>query len=324
MSRGWAHTADEAVAALLTDWLTELEGVRMASPHTIRAYRGDVADFLSFLAEYHGRRVSPADLADADLTGFRAWLSKRAARGNGMATRARGLAGLRNLMRWLDKAGTLHNAKLALVKTGRIRKPLPRPLAVADALALPDAAASLPEEPWVGLRDRALFLILYGCGLRLGEALALPRAVAPLGDTLTVLGKGRKERQVPVLGAVRDAVSAYLAACPHAIAPDQPLFRGLRKPHLNPSMAQGALRMLRTVMGLPDSATPHALRHSFATHLLNGGVDLRAIQELLGHASLSTTQRYAEIETTRLAEIHAAAHPRSRMKTPLAKDDPAG
>jgi len=198
------------------------------------------------------------------------------------------------------------------VRTPKVGRSLPRPLAVADALEVVERPRALDEEPWVAKRDTALFTLLYGCGLRIGEALALNRRDAPSGEPMKVSGKGRKERLVPVLPAVAEAIADYLDACPHPGGDGGPLFLGVRGARLNAGVAQRQMRLLRADLGLPESATPHSLRHSFATHLLAGGGDLRTIQELLGHASLSTTQRYTEVDADRLMEVYRAAHPRAR------------
>lgn len=228
------------------------------------------------------------------------------------SSRARAVSALRNFYRWLDRAGVLHNPKIGALATPRLPQGVPKPLAPADAASLLRAAEESVAEPWIGLRDRALFTLLYGAGLRISEALALDRGALPLGEALIVLGKGRKERMVPLLPAVTLAVAAYVDACPFHGGKDSPLFLGAKGKRLDPAIAQKAMRSLRAQLQLPDTATPHALRHSFATHLLAGGGDLRAIQELLGHASLSTTQRYTEVETERLLSAYRNAHPRAR------------
>ncbi|MGK9168202.1 tyrosine recombinase XerC [Inquilinus limosus] len=307
---GWPAAADLRDAA--GRWRVWLEDEKRVSPHTLRAYLSDVGRFVGFLAEHLGRPPSLNDLAAAALADLRAYQSRRAADGAGAATRARGLSGVRNFLTHLDRAGVLHNAAIGSLRNPKLPKRLPRPLAVSDALNAVDTVEGLSDEAWIGLRDRALLFLLYGCGLRLGEALGLIRREAPKGDTLVVTGKGRKQRMVPVLPAVREAVEAYIAACPYPLAADGPLFLGARGGPLNPGVAERQMRQLRAVLGLPDSATPHALRHSFATHLLVGGGDLRTIQELLGHAALSTTQRYTDIDTDRLMAVYADAHPRAR------------
>ncbi len=304
--------AADDLAATLPGWQSWLSIERKLSPHTVSAYIGDVGAFLGFFAGHLGHPVRLKDLADAGLQEFRAWLARRSSAGATAASRARAVSALRNFYGWLDRAGVLHNAKIGALTTPKLPRAVPKPLPVADAAALLEAAEESVDEPWIGLRDRALFTLLYGCGLRISEALALDRAILPLGDTLTVLGKGRKERMVPLLPAVAAAVAAYDAACPIMGGRERPLFVGAMGKRLDPAIAQKAMRSLRHQLQLPDTATPHALRHSFATHLLTSGGDLRAIQELLGHASLSTTQRYTEIETEQLLSVYAGAHPRAR------------
>ncbi|HLG88820.1 MAG TPA: tyrosine recombinase XerC [Alphaproteobacteria bacterium] len=300
------------MAATLPRWRQWLSVERRFSPHTIEAYESDVAAFVAFLAGHRGHAVRLSDLADAGLGDFRAWLASRAARGAAATSRARAVSALKNLYRWLDRSGVLHNPAIGALSTPKLPRSIPKPLAIDDAAALLDSAETFVEEPWIGLRDRALFTLLYGCGLRISEALTLDRSALPIGESLTVMGKGRKERVVPVLPAVAQAIEAYVAACPYQGGRDAPLFLGARGKRLDAAVAQAAMRSLRRQLQLPDSATPHALRHSFATHLLAGGGDLRAIQELLGHASLSTTQRYTEVETERMLSIYRNAHPRAR------------
>ena len=314
---GFACAADAQDAVLA--WRTWLISERGASDHTVRAYLNDVQSLLAFLCQHQEQPPSLADLARAGLPEFRAWLSSRAGSGAGASSRARQVSGVRSFFRWLDRSGRLHNAAVSILASPKFKRPLPRPLAVADAEGLLNEAATLPDEPWIGLRDRALLTLLYGCGLRIDEALKLNRRDAPLtAETLRVLGKGAKERQVPVLPVVREALAAYLASCPLAAGPADPLFLGARGGRLNGSVARLQVQKLRAQLGLPDSATPHALRHSFATHLLSGGADLRAIQDLLGHASLSTTQRYTDVDAERLLAVYEDAHPRAR-RPPAAK-----
>jgi len=304
--------AAEDLAATLPRWRAWLAVERRFSPHTIVAYEGDVGAFIAFLAGHIGRPVRLADLARASLADFRSWLARRTATGAAATSRARAVSALRNFFRWLDRGGVLHNPAIGALGTPKLPRGVPKPLPVADAAVLLESAEAFVEEPWIGLRDRALFTLLYGCGLRISEALALDRGVVPLGESLAVMGKGRKERIVPVLPAVAEAVATYAVACPHAGGRDAPLFVGAKGKRLDPAVAQRAMRSLRLQLQLPETATPHALRHSFATHLLGNGGDLRAIQELLGHASLSTTQRYTEIETEQLLSIYQGAHPRAR------------
>ena len=307
------QAAPDALDALGA-WRRWLETERRVSEHTLSAYTADVWAFLHFLTLHHGRPPSLLALSGLTTIDFRAWLSHLAREGLSAASRGRALAAVRNLYRWLDRSGRAHNPSIATISTPRAKRPVPRPLTETDTTTLLESATSDAEEVWIGARDRALFTVLYGCGLRISEALALTRRQAPTGESLRILGKGRKERVVPVLPAVRDAVAAYLAVGPHSREPGSPLFVGVRGGPLNPAVAQRRMRDLRRLAGLPESATPHALRHSFATHLLSGGADLRAIQELLGHASLSTTQRYTDVDTQRLMDVYATAHPRAKTK----------
>jgi integrase/recombinase XerC len=307
---GFAGIADDALARALGAWLDWLESERRAAARTIAAYRDDVARFLAFLATHHGAAPSTAMLAGLGPADFRAYLAARRERGVANVSNARALSSLRILFRWLDRNRIVTNHALAQLRSPRLPRVAPKPLSVAEAEALIEDSGD--ERPaWIAARDTALFTLLYGCGLRIGEALALDRGILPLGDTLRVLGKGGKERIVPVLPAVRTAIDAYLALCPRG-GRKQPLFLGARGGRLNPGVVQKRMRALRAALGLPDSATPHKLRHSFATHLLAGGGDLRAIQELLGHASLSTTQRYAEVDAAALKAAYERAHPRAR------------
>lgn len=309
VSLGFAAQADlQDAIARWQRWLSTEKG---ASPATIRAYNTDLAEFLAFMADYRERKPGLNDLGNISLMEFRAWLSARAMEGAQAVTRARGISGVRNLFKWLDRHGIVHNPHIGALKAPKLKSSLPRPLHEKDMGALLDEAASLPDAPWIGLRDRALFTLLYGCGLRISEALALNRNDLPPGSaTVRVLGKGSKERQVPVLPAVNEAVATYLEACPWQGT--DAIFVGSRGDRLNASVARKQMQALRGALQLPDSATPHALRHSFATHLLGGGADLRAIQDLLGHASLSTTQRYTDVDTEKLLAVYANAHPRAR------------
>ena len=297
------------LADALEKWRRWLQSEKNLSRHTLRAYLHDVSVFISFLARHQGAAISLNALAAADLRDFRAWLSARAVDGNGAATRARSLSGVKSLMQWLDRAGILHNAAILTVRTPKKPRKLPRPLAEKQALNL---LTMVEDGEWTGLRDRALFTLLYGCGLRIDEALSLNLTNLPRDGYLRVIGKGRRERQVPVLAIVEQAIARYRAACPFAEEPQRPLFLGVRGKRLRQGIAQKALRDVRVSMGLPENATPHALRHSFASHLLQNGANLREIQELLGHASLSTTQIYTEVDTAKLMAEYRKGFPLSR------------
>ncbi len=291
------------------DWLAD---ERRASPHTLEAYDRDLLSFLAFLSGHFGALPDLATLEALRPADVRAWLARRSQDGLARSSTARALSSLRGFFRFLERRGLASSAALGAVRTPKLPHAVPKPLSVVDARAVIDEAPAFASAPWIGLRDAALLTLLYGCGLRIGEALGLARRDAPAGDTLRVMGKGRKERIVPLLPVVPEAVAAYLAACPHDPGPDGALFLGARGGPLDPAIAQRLMRKLRMALGLPETATPHALRHSFATHLLAAGGDLRAIQELLGHASLSTTQRYTEIDTEQLIAIYEKAHPRAR------------
>ncbi|MBI3516084.1 MAG: tyrosine recombinase XerC [Proteobacteria bacterium] len=303
---------DAAVAAACTGWLDWLAHEKRASPHSVDGYGRDVAAFLDFLQGHLGQAPGLADLAQLTPADFRAYLAHRFDAGLARSSAARGLSALRGFFRFLERRGLAANAALGVVRTPRLPKSVPKALSEDEAAQSLETIEGLALHPWMGKRDLALLTLLYGCGLRLGEALGLTRAQVPRGDALMVTGKGNKQRVVPVLPIVREALDDYLAACPFQLAPDAPLFVGARGGALNPGVVQRQVRRLRAALGLPDTATPHALRHSFATHLLGSGGDLRSIQELLGHASLSTTQRYTTVDSTRLLEIHRAAHPRGR------------
>ena len=311
----WRGHADAQLADILSDWTRWLQDERRAADHTISAYHRDLTQFLSFIAEHQAAPSSPESLAGLRPIDFRAWLAKRSGDGLKRTSLARGLSVVRNFFRWCERNDRLTNQAIQSVRTPRLPHSVPRPLSPADAADVIDVArtATLTDAPWIGLRDAALFTLLYGAGLRISEALGLTRQqFNGVVETLIIDGKGGKQRMVPVLPVVRDAITEYVSACPYPLKGDAALFRGARGGPLNPGVAQARMRLARGVLGLPDTATPHALRHSFATHLLAGGGDLRAIQELLGHASLSTTQRYTEVETDRLMAEYRAAHPRAR------------
>ncbi len=295
-------------------WAAWLSGERRASPHTVAAYGRDLVGFLDFITEHQGERPDLATIGRLTPTDFRAYLAHRARDGIERTSIARGLSVIRGFVKFLDRRGLAANTALAALRAPKLPHSVPKPLTVADAVEAVGAVAELTASAWQGKRDTAVLTLLYGCGLRISEALGLTRRAAPLDATLTITGKGQKERMVPVLPAVRDAVDDYLAACPWRLAPNGPLFVGARGGPLHPRLVQGKMTALRGFLGLPDTATPHALRHSFATHLLGGGGDLRAIQELLGHASLSTTQRYTGVDTERLLAVYESAHPRARGK----------
>ncbi|SEA88861.1 tyrosine-type recombinase/integrase [Rubrimonas cliftonensis] len=302
----------EAAAALLDGWLARLGPVAGRRPATLEAYRRDVSDWLGFLTRHRGEAVTGAALAAADTADLRAWVASL--RGRGLAARsvARALSAVRGFHRWLAETTGAENAAVAAARGPRRPRRLPRPVSPDAARALIAAVDAAAAEPWVGARDAAALTLLWGCGLRIGEALALRGRDAPLPETLLVAGKGGRQRVVPVLPAARAAVEAYRRAAPFSLTSEEALFRGVRGGPLGPRAVQAAMASARMALGLPATATPHALRHAFATHLLAAGGDLRSIQALLGHASLGTTQIYAAVEGSRLAAVHAAAHPRGR------------
>ncbi|MFA5591729.1 MAG: tyrosine recombinase XerC [Micavibrio sp.] len=298
------------LADALLQWHRWLKVEKNVSPHTLRAYSGDLAQFVHFLSHHKARAISIGDVSDAGLSEFRAWMSRQTMNGRGNASRARTLSGVKNFLSWMDKRGMAHNAAIKTVRTPKMPRKLPRPLHEAQAFRLLEESGG---GDWVDLRNRALFTLLYGCGLRIDEALSLNIGGLPRDGFLRVIGKGRKERQVPVLEAVEAALLRYRTACPYAESADRPLFIGEKNgKRLNQGVAQKAMRDVRRALGLPENATPHALRHSFATHLLQNGANLREIQELLGHASLSTTQRYTDINAKEMLEIYKKAHPREQ------------
>lgn len=293
-------------------WLRALSHERLYSGKTIEAYGRDVMQFCTFLGAEARTPQAYLSVRPADL---RLFLAERREKGIESRSIMRQLAGMRSFARYLEREGFGHASAFKAVKGPRIRKGLPRPLAPQDARATATTAIRSGEarEPWIIARDAAVFSLLYGAGLRISEALSLRRRDAPraAGDVLTITGKGGKMRQVPVLPLIVESIGDYLGQCPWKMGPEGPLFVGAKGGALSPRIIQLAMEGLRGAMGLPDSATPHALRHSFATHLLARGGDLRTIQELLGHASLSTTQVYTEVDTARLMATYKAAHPRA-------------
>lgn len=290
-------------------WLAGLAHERRASPHTLRAYGDDMARFLGFLHGHLGGGVNERALAKLVPADIRAFITVRRGEGLGAKGVQRALAAVRSFFRYLARENVLENAAARSLRTPRIRKGLPRPLSERDAARAIEVAGE-NDVAWIARRDAALLTLLYGAGLRISEALSLKRGDVPMAPSLTILGKGRKERIVPVLDSVRDAIAAYAEAIPFTGAKDAPLFLSRRGKPMSPREAQALMQRLRGALGLSERATPHAMRHSFATHLLANGGDLRAVQELLGHASLSTTQTYTEIDTRKLREVYEKAHPR--------------
>ena len=304
--------ADPALMTERQHWLAALAEERRLSDNTLEAYERDTRQFLAFLT---GHLAAPARLRDigalrpADLRGF---LAARRRDGAGARTLGRGLAGLRSFLRHLERKGLANAAGAAAVRSPKQPKSLPKPLSDKQAIAVVDANEQMAEEPWIRSRNAAVLALLYGCGLRISEALALtPADFSGSPTSLRIAGKGGKTRIVPLIAPALRGVEDYTKLCPFPLAGEAPLFRGARGGPLQPAIIQREMQKLRGALGLPDSATPHALRHSFATHLLAGGGDLRTIQELLGHASLSTTQVYTGVDSARLLEIYDRAHPRA-------------
>jgi len=300
--------------AAIGSWQAWLREEKRASAHTCLAYARDLHQFLAFLSEHLGKSPALTDLSALATGDFRAWLAARSAAGLQRSSTARALSTLRGFFRWLKRRGLADNAALSVLRTPKVPKAVPKALSAAEAEEAIATVAQLSDDNWIGKRDCAVLLLLYGCGLRIGEALSLTRGEAPKPgqDSLLITGKGNKQRMVPLLPVVTAAIADYLAACPFAPGKDSPLFLGKRGGPLSARRVQQRLQELRALLGLPESATPHALRHSFATHLLAGGGDLRAIQELLGHASLASTQRYTEVDVAGLLEVYDRAHPRAR------------
>jgi integrase/recombinase XerC len=308
--------ADEGIALQMTRWLAHLRSERRLSPKTLEAYARDLRQFLEFLAEHWGARVTLARFAALEASAVRAFMAMRRADEIGGRSLMRTLAGLRSFGRFLEREGKGKVGALSAIRAPKVGKSLPKPVSVIAAKRFTDAdeRAGEARDPWIWARDAAVMALLYGSGLRISEALGLRRRDVPLpgaGDVLIVNGKGNKTRMVPVLQNVLSLIQDYVAVCPHPLPAEGPIFVGARGGPLSPRIIQLTMARLRGALGLPDSATPHALRHSFATHLLGRGGDLRAIQELLGHASLSTTQIYTGIDSERLLEVYRSAHPRA-------------
>jgi len=301
----------------LGQWLSWLTHERRVADLTRAAYARDIGQFLAFLARHQGELPHLSTLAKLNRGDFRAWMAARQADRIEARSLARALSALKNLFRFLGRRGLGANGAIATLRAPKLPRAVPKPLTVGEALETIDAVASLQEVDWIGKRDAAILILLYGAGLRIGEAVSLNRRDLPMkGEacTLTITGKGRKTRIVPLLPEVVAAVRDYLAACPWGGTGSDPLFMGAKGGRLSPRLVQKAMQTLRLALGLPETATPHALRHSFATHLLGAGGDLRAIQELLGHASLSTTQRYTDVDAQHLLQVYQAAHPRAKAQ----------
>lgn len=299
----------EALRAHILAWQRELLAIRRLSPHTLNAYRRDVDQFMAFLSTHIGDTVGIDDLKQLRPADLRSFFAARRKADAGSRTLARSLSGIKSLFTYLQRQDIVALEALSVVRTPKLPRALPKALTVTEARATTEATHDLEDRPWVAARDTAVIALCYGAGLRISEALALTRSDLD-ATSLRVLGKGGKVRLVPLLAPVRQAVEAYLSLCPFGLSAAEPIFKGVRGGPLSPRLIQKRLEQLRSALGLPPSATPHALRHSFATHILGGGGDLRSIQELLGHASLSTTQIYTHVDTEHLLDVYRKAHPR--------------
>ncbi|MDC1482499.1 tyrosine recombinase XerC [Ascidiaceihabitans sp.] len=295
----------------LQEWLDHQKSLKGSAENTITAYAGDVTEFLVFITSHKGESQGLSALSKITITDMRSWMANSRASGVGPRSLARKLSAVKVFYRWLAAREGFEPTAVLLTRSPKFTKKLPRPLAIDAARDMIETVEMQSLEPWVAARDTAVVTLLWGCGLRISEALGLKGIDAPLPQVMRITGKGAKERIVPVVDAARAAVDAYVEACPHTLTDDGPLFRGVRGGILSPRAIQKAMASARMQLGLPATATPHALRHSFATHLLNAGGDLRTIQELLGHASLSTTQAYTAIDTARLLDVYDNAHPKA-------------
>lgn len=300
-----------ALTDALDSWLAHQRALAGAAENTIKAYQADVLGFLSFMTRHHGETQGLAPIARIEVRDMRSWMAHERGRGVGARSLARALSAVKSFYRWLAVREGFEPTAVLSTRAPKFQRKLPRPLAEDAAAAMIDTVEMQASAAWVAARDGAVVTLLYGCGLRISEALSLTGSAAPLPEVLRITGKGGKERIVPVIDAARNAVDAYTAVCPYPIEPDAPLFKAVRGGPLRPRAIQKVMEKARMQLGLPATATPHAMRHSFATHLLSAGGDLRAIQELLGHASLSTTQAYTAVDAARLMDVYNRAHPKA-------------
>lgn len=300
-----------ALTEALQLWLDHQRALAGAAENTIKAYQTDVLGFLSFMTQHNGGTQGLGPIAAVTVRDMRSWMAHERARGVGARSLARSLSAVKSFYRWLATREGFEPTAVLSTRAPKFQRKLPRPLAEEAASAMIDTVDLQARAPWVAARDTAVVTLLYGCGLRISEALSLTGADAPLPAVLRIRGKGDKERIVPVIDAARDAVDRYRAICPHPCTANDPLFRAVRGGPLAPRAVQKVMEQARMQLGLPATATPHALRHSFATHLLTAGGDLRSIQELLGHASLSTTQAYTAVDAARLMDVYDKAHPKA-------------
>ena len=305
-----AELTQSPAGELVSRWAGHLQNDRRRSPHTVRAYVATAHRLVKFLARYRGEAIGQKELRSLGASDLRAFLAQRRSEGLGAASAARELSGVRAFLTYAaEQEGRV--AQLPRTRAPKRSRTLPRPASPDDAMGLAENAAEAASAPWIGARDLAILLLLYGAGLRVAEALSLTARAMPIGTTLRVTGKRSKTRIVPIVPAIREAVDDYVRQCPHRLDADGPLFVGARGGQLNPDLVRRAVAAARRRLGLPDTLTPHALRHSFATHLLARGADLRALQELLGHASLSSTQIYTAVDAARLLDVYRHAHPRA-------------
>lgn len=304
-------TVSPAASALLAEWLDVKKSVQGLSENSATAYQTDVLSFFAFMTQHLGTPLGIATLKTITIQDMRGWLAHE--RGRGIATRslARELSAVKSFYHWLAEREKFDATAVLATRSPKFQKKLPRPVEPKAARAIIENIEIHSTEPWVALRDVAVITLLYGCGLRISEALSLTGKDFPLCSSLRIVGKGGKERVVPVLAVAQSAVQSYVDSCPYEVLPRSPLFFAIRGGALAPRAIQKTMASVRMQLGLPASATPHALRHSFATHLLSAGGDLRSIQELLGHASLSTTQTYTAVDTARLMEVYEQSHPRT-------------
>ena len=308
MKQEIVYLASSELKELILGWQNWLRDERRYSPHTLDAYARDLALFINFLAENeNGKKLSLNALKNIAPRDIRAFLSERLSRHIEHSSAAREISTLRSFFKWLNRRGIMDNTAISVISSPRRAKVLPKALDVDDTFKVLETVEKLASEQWQGLRDVAILTILYGCGLRISEALSLNVGDIGHNDFLKIKGKGNKERLVPLLPVVKEKINAYLAACPYDIKPGEALFLGARGERLSPRIVQRTLEKIRGILGLPDTLTPHALRHSFATHLLAAGTDLRSIQELLGHASLNTTQRYTDVQIDKLQRDYQKA-----------------
>ncbi len=304
-------TISPAASDALENWLTAEKSLKNAAQNTLAAYRADLLGFLGFIGSHFADSTGLGPLKSLEIRDMRAWMAHERGRGVSARSLARALSAVKTFYGWLAEQENFDATVVLATRSPKFKPKLPRPLAKDAARAMIEQVGDLATEDWVAARDIAVLTLLYGCGLRISEALGLSGADHPLPDTLRIIGKGGRERIVPVLPVAQSAVARYGALCPYDLGPAEPLFRGIRGKKLNARSIAKAMQIARAQLGLPATATPHAMRHSFATHLLSSGGDLRAIQELLGHASLSTTQTYTAVDTAQLMRVYQNAHPRA-------------